>query len=115
VWPERPVAVAAAPAHAVEMGANRALAAHLGAVGKLPVLDLFSWTGGALPSDTSSAPVVAHLERAVAMAPDVAVPDGPVLLCAASMRTGWTLTVCGALLAEAGCRAALPIVIHRLP
>ncbi len=115
VWPERPVAVAAAPAFSVEAGANRALAAHLGAVGKLPVLDLFSWTGGETPSDTSSAPVVAHLERAVALRPGVALPDGPVLLCATTMRTGWALTVCGALLAEAGCPATLPIVIHRLP
>jgi ATP-dependent DNA helicase RecQ len=115
VWPERPVAVVAAPAHSVEIAANRALAAHLAGVGKLPMLDVFTWTGGTAPSDTSSAPVVAHLERAIALNPDAVVPQGPVLLCATTMRTGWALTVCAALLHEAGCRAAMPIVIHRQP
>ena len=115
VWPERPVAVVPAPAHAVERAANRVLAAHLAAVGKLPLLDLFTWTGGAAPSDTSSAPVVSHLERAVRLQPEAAMPDGPVLLCAASMRTGWALTVSAALLHQAGCGAVMPIVIHRLP
>ena len=115
VWPERPVAVVPAPAYSVEMAANRALAAFLAGVGKLPLLDVFTWTGGAAPSDTSSAPVVVHLERAIGLQPDVAVPDGPVLLCATSMRTGWALTVGAALLHQAGCRAAMPIVIHRLP
>ena len=115
VWAERPVAVAAAPAASVEMNANRALAEHVAAVGKLPLLDLFTWTGDAPPTDTSSAPVVAHLERAITLGPGAPVPPGPVLLCAMTMRTGWALTVGGALLHEAGCRATMPLVIHRLP
>ena len=46
----------------------------------------------------------------------MAVPThGPVLLCATTMRTGWSLTVCGALLAEAGAPPAMPLVVHRLP
>ncbi len=117
VWPARPVAVVAAPAFSVEAAANRALAEHIGAVGKLPVLDLFHWRGPAAPTDVSSAPVVAHLEQAIELRPDAAreLPPGPVLLCATTMRTGWSLTVAAALLAEAGCPAVMPLVVHRLP
>ncbi|MGB8858133.1 MAG: hypothetical protein WCC60_02705, partial [Ilumatobacteraceae bacterium] len=92
-----------------------ALARHIGGVGRLPVLDLFTWEGGEVPTDTSSAPLVAHLERAIRLDPSAEVPLGPVLLCATTMRTGWSLTVCGALLHEAGCPQVLPLVIHRLP
>ena len=117
VWPARPVAVVPAPAYSVEAGANRALSQHLGAVGKLPVFDLFTWHGEAAPTDVASAPVVAHLERSIAFdaAAARALPPGPVLLCATTMRTGWSVTVASALLAEAGCQAVMPLVIHRLP
>jgi len=117
VWPQRPVAVVAAPAYSVEMAANRTLAAHLGAVGKLPVFDLFAWGGDAQPTDTSSAPVVSHLERTLQLdaATAASLPHGPVLLCATTMRSGWALTVAGALLREAGAPAVLPLVVHRLP
>jgi ATP-dependent DNA helicase RecQ len=109
------VAVVAAPAASVEMKANQALAAHIAGVGRLPLLDVFSWQGDPVPTDTSSAPVVNHLEQSIQFDHAVAVPSGPVLLCAATMRTGWSLTVAAALLHEAGCSGAMPLVIHRLP
>ncbi len=115
VWPARPVAVVAAPAYGVEMKANRALAEHIGVVGKLPVLDVFAWDGTSSPDDTSSAPVVRHVEQSIQFDRSVALPDGPVLLCATTMRTGWTLTVAAALLHEAGVSTTMPLVIHRLP
>jgi len=115
VWGTRPVAVVPAPAHGHEMQANRLLAEHLGGVGRLPMLDLFDWAGGAPPSDTSSTPMVAHLEQAVVFRPDGPLPDGPLLLCAATMRTGWTLTVAAACLHDAGGGPALPLVLHRRP
>ncbi|MBI4934322.1 MAG: ATP-dependent DNA helicase RecQ [Actinobacteria bacterium] len=115
VWGTRPVAVVAAPAASVEMKANRALAAHIAGVGKLPLLDVFGWQGEPVPTDTSSAPVVHHLQQAIQFHHDVALPNGPVLLCATTMRTGWSLTVAAALLHDAGCPAAMPLVIHRLP
>ena len=115
VWPERPVAVAPAPAHPVEMRANRALAAHLAGVGRLALLDPFVWDGADVPADASSAPIVAHLERAIRLDTAAEIPAGPILLCATTVRTGWDLTVCASLLREAGCRTTMPIVIHRLP
>ena len=48
-------------------------------------------------------------------APSVAIPSGPVLLVDDTTRTGWTLTVAAALLAEAGAGAVWPLVVHRLP
>ena len=115
VWGSRPVAVVAAPAASVEMKANQALAEHIAGVGRLPLLDVFSWQGDPVPTDTSSAPVVTHLEQSIQIDRSVAIPNGPVLLCATTMRTGWSLTVAAALLHEAGCTAAMPLVIHRLP
>jgi ATP-dependent DNA helicase RecQ len=41
--------------------------------------------------------------------------DGPVLLIDDTIRTRWTSTVAGALLADAGATAVLPLVIHQLP
>jgi len=115
VWAQRPVAVVAAPAFSVEAKANQALAAHIAEVGKLPLLDVFSWQGEAAPTDSSSGPVVTHLEQSIALDTSASVPRGPVLLCATTMRSGWSLTVAGALLHEAGATAVLPLVVHRLP
>ncbi|MEI7619378.1 MAG: RecQ family ATP-dependent DNA helicase [Actinomycetota bacterium] len=115
LWPSRPVAVAAAPAPAAEMNANRVLAEHIGAVGRLPVLDLFTWQGASPPTNTSSGPAVLHLEQTIQLNLATQVPDGPVLVCATTMRSGWTLTLCAALLHEATGRSTLPLVIHKLP
>lgn len=115
VWPARPVAVVPAPAFSVEMAANRAFAEHIARVGKLPVLDVLTWQGDAVPTDTSSAPVVTHLEQAIRIDRSVPIPEGPVLLCATTMRTGWSITVAAALLHEVGYEAVMPLVIHKLP
>ena len=115
VWGTRPVAVVAAPAMAGEAAANLILAQHIGEVGRLPVIDPFTWSGGSAPSDASSAPLVQYLEGAVSLDPSVAIPAGPVLLCATSSRTGWSLTVAAALLHKAGGAVSMPLVIHRLP
>jgi ATP-dependent DNA helicase RecQ len=114
-WPGRPVAVVPAPAPGVEAQTNRQLAEHIGAVGKLPVLEVLSWQGAAPPGDSSSGPIVAHLERALQFDEGASLPDGPVLLCATTMRTGWTLTLSAALLHDRGVSAVMPLVLHRLP
>ena len=115
VWPSRPVAVAAAPALPAEMNANRVLAEHIAGVGRLPLLDLFTWQGTPAPTNTSSGPAVLHLEQAIQLNLATHVPDGPVLICATTMRSGWTLTLSGALLHEATGKSSLPLVIHKLP
>jgi ATP-dependent DNA helicase RecQ len=47
-----------------------------------------------------------------ALAVVAAPPPGPVLLLDTLRRSGWTLTVAGVLLAEAGADEALPLVVH---
>ena len=41
--------------------------------------------------------------------------DGPVLLVDDTVRSRWTMTVAGALLAEAGATSVLPLAVHLLP
>ncbi len=118
VWPQRPLAVVPAPAPPGEAAANQALAAHLAAIGRLPLIDALRWTGaGPAPTNASSAALVAHLEDAITVDPVAAaeLPPGPVLLCATTMRTGWSLTVGAARLHDTAGTTALPIVVHRLP
>ena len=115
VWQHRPVAVVPAAAASVEMHANRTLAEHIGRIGKLPVFDAFTWDGPPQPTDSSSTPVVSHLQQAIGLHLTESLPHGPVLVCATTMRTGWAFSVCAALLAEAGSPFVVPLVIHRLP
>jgi ATP-dependent DNA helicase RecQ len=115
VWPKRPVAVVPAPAFGAEAAANRQVAAEIAQIGKLPLLDVFSWVGEPAPQDQSSGPTVEHLESVISLDAATALPSGPVLLCATTMRTGWALTVAAALLTEAGAGSVMPLVVHRLP
>lgn len=114
-WPQRPVCVVPAPAYGREMAANRRLAGHLAAVGRLPLLDPFEWSGNAAPADVASGALVAHLEGAIRMGAVGATPEGPVLLCATSARSRWALTVAAAMLHEAGVGPAMPLVLHLRP
>ena len=100
------------------MAANQVLAEHLGQVGNLPVYSMFQWQGGPAPDDVASAAMVAHLEASVRFARgalDNEPPDGPVLLVASTMRTGWALTLAAAMLREAGWGEVLALVLHQQP
>jgi ATP-dependent DNA helicase RecQ len=58
---------------------------------------------------------VRHLVDGLSVDPDTALPPGPVLLVDDVLRTGWTVTVAGTLLHEAGAGPVLPLVAHRRP
>ena len=109
----RPTSVVALPA--ADMRSNVQLAEHIAQIGKLPLVDVFSWTGSAPPDDAASTPVVAHLEKAIQMKPDFELPRGPVLLVSTEVRTRWTATVAGALLREAGAYGVLLLALHQRP
>jgi ATP-dependent DNA helicase RecQ len=113
-WTERPVAVVPLP-DPYGSSATRMLAAHLASIGSLPMLDVLEWAGSPAPADVASAATVVHLESVLSVSDPASVPSGPVMLVAASMRTGWSLTLAAALLREAGCREVLPLVLHRRP
>ncbi|MFN0093074.1 MAG: RecQ family ATP-dependent DNA helicase [Acidimicrobiales bacterium] len=112
-WPERPVAIVPAPAPDPTWALDTAR--RLAEIGRRPLLEVFDWSGAALPADTASAPLVRRLEDAVQLSRPELVPDEPVILVAGEMRTGWTITIAAALLREAGCPAVLPLVLHRRP
>lgn len=114
-WEQRPALVMPAPAFGQEMQSNRQLAHHIASVGKLPLLDAFSWHAAAVPDNIPSAPHVNHLEHAIQLAKPQPAPNGPVLLCATTARSCWTLTVAAALLAENGAERTMALVLHRLP
>ena len=117
VWPQRPVAVVAAPALlGGDEGQPCARRSTSPASASCRCSTCSAGTAPAVPTDSSPA---ARSSRTSNGRSDSTrrsrCRDGPVLLCATTMRTGWSLTVSGALLHDAGCAAALPLVIHRLP
>ncbi|WP_228768258.1 ATP-dependent DNA helicase RecQ [Limnohabitans sp. DM1] len=112
-WPARPVCVVPLPA--LDMASNRRMAEHIARKGRLPLLDVFSWTDGPAPDDAASTPVVAHLESAIRCTDDTTMPDGPVLLVATDVRTRWTATVAAALLRERGASQVLLLALHLRP
>jgi ATP-dependent DNA helicase RecQ len=113
-WGDRPVAIVPIATHATGL-LTRSIAAHLSKVGKLEVIDAIA-VSGQMPS--TEVPSVGQVEarlRNIALRPNVAIPGGPVLVVDSHYRTGWTMTVAGALLREAGASRVLPLVVHQLP
>lgn len=114
-WEQRPALVMPAPAPDSEMQSNRQLASHISTIGRLPLFDAFSWQGPACPENQPSASHVKHLEKAIRLQKLTDLPAGPVLLCATTARTCWTMTLAAALLSEAGVKSVMAIVLHRQP
>ena len=113
-WAARPVAVVPMPSR-THPAHVLAVAEHLGAVGKLPVVDVLRASGPLPPSDAASGARVQALLGGLSLREGSAVPDGPVLLVDDTYRTGWTMTVAASLLRAAGATAVLPLVVHQLP
>lgn len=114
-WEQRPALVMPAPAPTSEMQSNRQLANHISTIGRLPLFDAFSWQGPACPENQPSASHVKHLEKVIRLQKLTNLPAGPVLLCATTARTCWTMTLAAALLSEAGVKSVMAIVLHRQP
>jgi ATP-dependent DNA helicase RecQ len=112
-WPSRPVCVVPLPAP--NMAVNRQLAAYIAQKGRLPMHDVLSWRGSPAPEDSASTPVVSHLESAIRLAANAALPAGPVLLVASTVRTRWAATVAAALLREQGAPQVLLLALHLQP
>ena len=93
----------------------RSLAEHIATVGKLPLVDVLEVDGPPAPTDVASAARASALLTSLRVRADAELPNGPLLLVDDTYRTGWTATVAGALLAERGATAVLPLVIHQLP
>ena len=111
---ERPVAVVPVPSrrHPRRVGS---LAAHIATVGRLPLIEALSVDGPPPPVDAASSARAQALLAGMRIRDDVTVPAGVVLLVDDTYRSGWTATVAGALLRDAGATAVLPLVVHQLP
>ncbi|HSU35548.1 MAG TPA: DEAD/DEAH box helicase [Propionibacteriaceae bacterium] len=110
---ERPVAVVAMPSRSFSTLIN-SVAEHIATMGRLPLVDALAVSGPAPSVDSASAVRATDLLYRTTVNPGVTF-DGPVLLIDDTIRTRWTSTVAGALLADAGATAVLPLVIHQLP
>ena len=92
----------------------RSLAAHLAEVGRLPLVDALAVTGPPPDADAASAVRAKDLLYRTRLEPGVRF-DGGVLLVDDTVRSRWTVTVAGALLADAGATSVLPLAVHLLP
>ena len=113
-WGARPVAVVPMPS-ATHPQLLQSVAAHVAQVGRLPLVDALQLQGAAPDPELASAAKVAALNRALALRPGAAVPDGPLLLVDLRYRSGWAMTVAAALLRDAGATGVLPLVLHLAP
>ncbi|GAB3921874.1 ATP-dependent DNA helicase RecQ [Microlunatus endophyticus] len=109
----RPTAVVPVPSRRFPILIN-SVAAHLGEVGRLPVVDGLTIIGRRPTDDAASGVRVRELLDGLAVRDGVRF-DGPVLLVDDTIRTRWTMTVAGKLITDAGASEALPFAIHQLP
>jgi ATP-dependent DNA helicase RecQ len=113
-WDERPAAVVAVPSRSRPRRV-RGMAEHLASVGRLPLVDALRADGGPPPDDVASSVRVRQLLETMVLEPGSLLPGGPVLLVDDVARSGWTVTVAGALLRDGGAGPVLPLVGHRRP
>ena len=114
-WPARPDAVVAMPSRRRPRLID-GVAAHLADVGRLELVPALSAVGDAPAPGLSPAVRARHVEASlVTTAAAGALAGRTVLLLDDVWRTGWTATVAGALLRDAGAAAVLPLVLHQRP
>ncbi|MCW2812291.1 MAG: putative ATP-dependent helicase [Friedmanniella sp.] len=109
----RPVAVVPMPSRRFPT-LVRSVAEHLATVGRLPLVDALEVTGPPPASDTASTARAKDLLYRTTLRSDARF-DGPVLLVDDLIRSRWTMTVAGSLLAQGGATAVLPLAIHQRP
>ena len=113
-WIERPTVIVPIPStRHPEM--VRSLAAAIGELGRLPVIDALGIDGVASESDMSAKARAQVQGSRLSLLPGVTLDGQTVLLVDDAWRTGWTATIAGALLREAGADHVLPLVVHQRP
>jgi ATP-dependent DNA helicase RecQ len=110
---QRPVAVVAMPSRTYPQLVG-SVAAHLARIGRLPLVEALAVSGPRPAEDSSSSVRAGDLLRTTTLMPGMSF-DGPVLLVDDRIRSRWTVTVAGALLADAGATTVLPLALHQLP
>ena len=115
-WAQRPAGVLTLPSR-TRPRLITSLGRQLAGVGRLPYLGALGYAGqdGPGPRRHNSAQRLSSLWHALEVPDDVrgalARLDGPVLVVDDRIETGWTMTVAGRLLREAGAPAVLPLAL----
>jgi len=109
----RPVAVVGMPSRRFPLLVG-SVAEHLARLGRLPLVEALEVTGPPPAAEATSTVRAKDLLIRTRLRPGTSF-DGPVLLIDDVIRSRWTMTVAGALLADAGATAVLPLAIHQLP
>ena len=113
-WERTPEAVVPIPSRRRPQRV-RALADHVAARLGVGVLDALDLRGPPPPEQVASLARAAALCDGLSVRGDVRIPPGSVVLVDDTYRTGWTMTVAGSILADAGVEAVYPLVLHKLP
>ena len=92
-----------------------ALAARVAALGRLELHPAVRRAADTPPQSAMANSAHQCANALAAFAVDGPLPAGPVLLVDDVTASGWTLTVVGALLREAGADRVLPLVLQRRP
>jgi ATP-dependent DNA helicase RecQ len=113
-WVERPSVIVPVPS-ARHPRLVRSLAERIGEVGRLPIVDVLAIDG--VPGDADlSARARAQVQAGrLSLVPGTSLAGETVLLVDDAWRSGWTATIAGALLREAGAEHVLPLVIQQRP
>ncbi|HEY5978817.1 MAG TPA: DEAD/DEAH box helicase [Microlunatus sp.] len=110
---QRPTAVVAMPSRRYPL-LVASVAAHVARIGRLPLVEALAVSGPPPTEDAASSVRARDLLARTSLIPGVEL-QGPVLLVDDRIRTRWTVTVAGSLLAEAGASRVLPLALHQLP
>jgi ATP-dependent DNA helicase RecQ len=110
---QRPTAVVAMPSRRYPV-LVASVAAHVARIGRLPLVEALAVSGPPPTEDAASSVRARDLLARTSLIPGVGL-QGPVLLVDDKIRTRWTVTVAGSLLAEAGASTVLPLALHQLP
>ncbi len=117
-WIERPQVIVPMPSRSSQR-LVASLSQHLAEVGRLEILDALAVVGPRPSADVAPSARARQVEAALATTRELgstsALQGRSVLLIDDFLRTGWTMTIAGALLREAGASTVHPLVLHRRP
>ncbi|MDT7573008.1 MAG: ATP-dependent helicase RecQ [Actinomycetota bacterium] len=110
-WETRPTGIVSLPSRSRPLLVS-SLARRLAEVGRLPLLGTLERVrDGASRGGSNSAQRLLAVHGAFALAPDLKLDDGPVLLVDDRIDTGWTMTEAARLLREGGAGHVLPLAL----
>lgn len=113
-WNPRPTVVVAIPSTTKPLLVG-SVATKIADIGRLKLVDAITLVGEPTQRDLSTKARAAYQEPRIGIFNQDSVNGESVLLVDDRLRTGWTMTIAGALLREAGAEAVYPLVVHKQP